>query len=211
MDYKSIEELRKNQGFNLRKLISVTFWIFVLFLVFLKVVVFQQVSVVGSSMEPNYFNGETLLVNQIEKNFKRGQVVAVFRDRDVAESADYFTRFQATFFLKRIIGLPNEEVEIKEDKVIIYNNQYPNGAYLEEDYISQATKKKLRDEKYAFPRTKVLNGEFFLMGDNRTNSFDSRNLGSFPEKSLFGVETVKVWPIDSFEFFSQPQYKFEKL
>lgn len=186
----------------------------IMILLILKFVVFQQVNVVGPSMQPNYYTGDLLFVNQIDKNFHRGQVVAVYEDRNVAKSADYFTRFQAKFYLKRIIALPNEEVEILGDKVIIYNQENPNGAILEEKYMGAEI---IRQEKENcqnnlnscyFAKIKIPNNEYFLLGDNRVQSSDSRALGPFPDYSLFGQETLRFWPFDRKEIFNLPDYKW---
>lgn len=208
MDYQSIKNLNDKSKLNVTGIVSLAFWLLILVLIFLKIIVFQQVSVVGSSMEPNYQNGQTLLMNQINKNYTRGQVVAVYKDPSEAKDADYFTRFNATFFLKRIIGLPGESIEINKGEVIIYNNLYPNGAILNETYIKESTKNNLKESGYKLEKTLLSNEEYFLMGDNRTNSLDSRNLGPFPEYALFGTETVRIWPLQNTSFFSLPSYSF---
>ena len=120
-------------------------WFLIMLLLLLKFVIFQQVTVVGESMQPNYYTGEQLFVNQIDKNFRRGQVVAVYRDKDVAKGANYLTRFSAVFFLKRVVGLPGEEIEIIGDKTIIYNKENPNGAILVEDYLGADVVAKERE------------------------------------------------------------------
>lgn len=182
----------------------------------LKFVVFQNVTVVGQSMEPNYQQGNVLLVNQIDKTFRRGQVVAVYKDSAVAKSAKeadfitgYTARFKATFYLKRVIGLPGEEIEIIGSKVIIYNSEYPNGSVLDEPYIAQYIKDDQDSDwrKWYYPRTKIPTGRYFLLGDNRINSTDSRSpsVGTFPEYSLFGQESFAINP---FHIFRIPQYKY---
>lgn len=204
-------KLGSSSQFPIKTLVGILFWLLLIMIVVLKLVVFQQVSVVGASMEKNYFNGETLLINQLDRNLNRGQVVAVYRDKEVAKNADYFTRFQATFFLKRIIGLPNEEIEIIGNQVIIYNDQHKNGSFFIEDYISSDVSKAMISSNYYFPKTKILPGNFFLMGDNRTNSLDSRSLGAFAEFAIFGQESVRFWPFDRLTFFSLPDYKYKDL
>jgi signal peptidase I len=193
---------------NFSNTIMALFWLLILFLVLIKLLVFQQVTVVGKSMEPNYFDYETLLVNQLDKNLQRGQVVAVFRDREVAKTADYFTRFHATFYLKRIIGLPGEEIEMLGSKVIIYNAQNPEGVVLNENYIDDKVKNTQDSNGTYYQRLKIPEKSYFLMGDNRTNSTDSRVLGAFPDYSIFGQETMRFWPFDRTEFFKLPNYTF---
>jgi len=126
MSNTKIEE--KSSGSQFWAVVWGVFILFLLTILLVKFFVFQQVTVVGSSMVPNYRDGQLLLVNQLDKTFNRGQVVAVFADKEVAKSAsesdivgNYMTRFSAKFFLKRIVGLPGEEIEIIDSKVIIYN------------------------------------------------------------------------------------------
>ncbi len=190
---------------------SVAGWILLLGLVILRLFIYQQVTVIGASMEPNYHTGELLMVNQINKNFQRGQVVAVYDDKVAAKNADYWTRFHTRFLLKRIICLPNEQCEIIGSKVIIYNQQYPEGRELVEDYISDQNKARMEQTKYYFPKTTVASDNYFVMGDNRTNSSDSREKGTFPTYALFGQESVKFWPLNQVHVFKLPEYKYKNL
>jgi signal peptidase I len=202
---------RKEVKINLFSLISTTFWVLLIVVSIVKLVAFQQVKVAGRSMMPQYQDGETLLVNQIDKNFRRGQVVAVYEDRDLAKEADYFTRFKAVFYLKRIIGMPGEQIEMYRDKVIIYSQSNPEGIVIEEDYIAETVKKVYRDGGYYFGRYTIPEKHFFLLGDNRNNSKDSREMGAFPDYALFGQETMRLWPVNRMELFSLPNYTFSAL
>lgn len=186
-------------------------WIFLIISIPLKLFVFQQVTVVGPSMEPNYYTGQGLIVNQIDKTFARGQVVAVFKDRELAKTANFFTKFQATIYLKRIIALPGESIEMINDKVIIYNSDYPSGKVLSETYLGANIIKGLKNERFYFPKTLISPETYFLMGDNRINSQDSRNLGAFPKASLFGQEVLRFWPWPAAEIFSRPNYTFSDM
>ncbi len=189
-------------------------WFLIMIGLLLKFVVFQQVTVVGESMQPNYYTGEQLFVNQIDKNFRRGQVVAVYRDKEVAKTADYFTRFNAVFFLKRVVGLPGEEIEIIGDKTIIYNKENPNGAILAENYLGKDVVIKERENcqqnltSCYFKRTKIDQNYFFLMGDNRVNSTDSRSVGAFTDYAILGQESFRFWPLATSSVFNLPEYKF---
>jgi signal peptidase I len=177
-------------------------------IVLLKLFVFQQVTVVGASMEPNYHTAEGLLVNQLNKNFQRGQVVAVYKDKEVAETANFFTKFKAVMYLKRIIGLPGEYIEIVQDKVIICKSDGFDCNILKEDYIPQSTKDKMIAADFYRPKIKIADDCYFVMGDNRTNSTDSRDLGCFTSKALFGGEVLKFWPSEKFELFNLPIYQY---
>lgn len=204
---QNMEKNSKNSG----SLIWTLLWIILLIVFVLKFFVYQQVTVVGASMEPNYYTGELLLVNQLDKNYSRGQVVAVYEDIEVAKTADYWTRFKTRFFLKRIIALPGEEVEMVGGEVVIYNSQYPQGRLLIEDYISSSVKEKESLTKYYYPRTKVADKSYFVLGDNRTNSTDSRVRGAFPDYAIFGQENIKIWPTNTIAVFKLPAYQYQVL
>jgi signal peptidase I len=207
------ENKQKSSNFSILDLFWTLFWLLMLGLVLLKFLVFQHVTVVGKSMMPNYEDSQILVVNQINKNFKRGQVVAVYADRDVAREANYFTRFSARFFLKRIIGLPGESIEIIGGNVIIYNQDNPSGAVLVEDYIPDSTIKSEEDRKFYMPKTMIPLDSYFVMGDNRSNSEDSRSpkLGNVKDYAMFGQETLRIWPISKVEVFTPPKYSFKPV
>lgn len=164
-------------------------------------------------MYPNYDNGQLLLVNQVNKKFSRGQVVAVYEKEDVAREATYITRFTARFFLKRIVGLPGEEIEILGGDVVLYNQNYPNGVLLNEPYIPVSTKTSEDQRNYYYPRTRIPIDSYFVMGDNRSNSTDSRSdvLGPVKDYAMFGQETIRFWPVSDVEVFDLPEYSVSSI
>ena len=199
--------------------------VFITILAILRLFIYQQVQVEGLSMYPNYDNKQYLLVNQLDKMFRRGQVVAVFANRDFSEQIatkmnpiqSYLARFdcqdslncKAKFYLKRVIGLPNEEIEIVGANVTIYNKENPKGVILDEKYIPDATKNSENEREYRMNRTKIPENEYFVMGDNRPNSSDSRVLGTFPSYSMFGQEAMRFYPFDSFHIFTLQEYVYK--
>lgn len=195
---------------NFWNLLWSVLWLLLIVLILLRVFIYQQVNVVGASMEPNYFTNEMLVVDQRDKGLVRGQVVAVYEDRSVAEKANYFTRFDPNtkFFLKRVIGLPGETVEMVGGKVIIYNSEYPEGRILAEDYLDPSIKTRQEIGQFYFPKRVVEPGTYFLLGDNRINSTDSRTRGNFAEKAIFGQEAVRYWPLGKVRIFSLPEYRY---
>jgi signal peptidase I len=132
-------------------------------LIFILVNISVQYSVVeGSSMEPNLHNGQRLLINKIAyKNPQRGDVI-VFPPPHIANSDKDF--------IKRIIGLPGEVIEIKDG--VIYINDSP----LDEPYI-------VDDAGINMALTVIPDGEYFVLGDNRGNSSDSRGGSPTPNRS----------------------------
>lgn len=134
----------------------------------------QPFIVRGNSMVPNFHHGEYLIIDELSYHFRkpaRGEVV-VFR----------YPRQPSQFFIKRVIGLPGDQVEIKEGSVRI------NGDVLDESYLppSLAT----------VPDTAIILGvdEYFVLGDNREASSDSRVWGELKGHFIVGKTLLRLWP-----------------
>lgn len=144
----------------------------------------QPFFVKGASMENNFHDGDYLLIDEISYRFNepsRGDVI-VFR----------YPENPSQFFIKRIVGLPGETIEIKNNKVIIYNSKSSKeGLTLKEDYLSasQRTDGNLL--------VKLGDNEFYVLGDNRLQSSDSRRWGKLDKKFITGRAFVRLWPLNS--------------
>lgn len=213
MDNTVISNKKNTIIVNLWSIFWAFCWLIIIILLFLRIFIYQQVNVVGESMEPNYYTNERLVVNRQNKNFYRGQVVAIYEDREIAKNANYFTPYdpKTRFYLKRIIALPGEEVEKIGGEVIIYSKDHPNGKILVENYIGDAVKKRELVLKDYYPRTKIGDNQYFVLGDNRTNSKDSRKTGLYPNYSIFGQETFRYWPVSHFDWFDLPSYAYKDI
>jgi signal peptidase I len=110
----------------------------------------------GTSMLPTFSNGDRLLINHDLGEIKRGDIIQFKYPQDTTK-----------YYLKRVVGLPNETVEIRGSLVVI------DGKALIEDYIDQS----LNQSMLNFPPKRVAENEFFVLGDNRDNSADSRYWG----------------------------------
>lgn len=144
-----------------------------------RIFIAQPYIVNGSSMEDAFHSGEYLIVDQLSYRFKepnRGDVV-VFR----------FPQAPALFFIKRIIGLPNETISIDRGTITIKNTEHPEGFALPEPYL---TRPFIDDMK---PVT-LKNDEYFVMGDNRQASLDSRAWGPLSRTYLSGEAFVRLLP-----------------
>src|SRR3989338_5312321 len=125
----------------------------------------QPFIVRGASMEPNFENSEYLIIDEASYYFhgpKRGEVI-VFR----------YPRDPKQFFIKRIVGLPGETIEIQNGRVVIYNSSYPEGFTLDEKYLYPQDLSTHPDA-----RVGLSNSEYFVLGDNRDFSSDSRVWGA---------------------------------
>jgi len=158
----------------------------------------QPFYVKGASMEPNFHDHEYLIIDEISYRFKepiRGQVV-VFR----------YPKNPQEYFIKRIIGLPGEEVQIVDGKVIIFNDYWPEGLTLSEHYLNPGT--ETYDNNGL--RTSIGDNEYFVLGDNRNASKDSRSFGPVDKAFITGKVLFRGWPLDRINIFDKnawPQYE----
>jgi signal peptidase I len=147
--------------------------VLLLFLVVLPVrlFLFEPFLVRGQSMEPNFHNFDYLIIDKLSYFFRepqRGDVV-VFRP----PFDDHI------YYIKRIIGLPGERIVIEESKITIFNKEHPNGFVLNEDYLHN---------HYTLGKVEATLGpdEYFVLGDNREVSYDSRKWGSVKKERISG-------------------------
>lgn len=138
----------------------------------------QPFVVNGVSMIPSFDNGQYLIIDELSYLLRppaRGEVV-IFR----------YPKNPKTFFIKRLIGLPGETVTIKDNQVFVEKNGVSN--LLNEKYIDRQT---LADLELTLGA-----GEYFVMGDNRDQSYDSRYWGAVPEKYIKGRVLARLFPLD---------------
>jgi len=149
--------------------------ILVAVVVFLILQVTIQVSIInGSSMEPDLHNGERLVINKVVYHFAKpehGDII-VFNPSENQSSPP---------FIKRIIGLPGDTVEIKSGQVLV------NGEVLKEPYIKEAS-------EYYLKKIVVPNNNYFVLGDNRNMSNDSHNGWTVLHSEIIGKAWVMIWP-----------------
>ncbi len=151
--------------------------IFVIIYLFL----FQPHQVKGNSMQPNFENGEYLLTNKITYRIhepERGDVI-IFK-APVNQSYDY---------IKRIIGLPNESVSLKQGRFFIDDKFLDESAYLAEDVYTQGGQFLPEGGEIVVPEE-----QYFMAGDNRSHSSDSREWGYISKDDIVGRAWLRYWP-----------------
>jgi len=154
--------------------------------------IFQPFFVQGQSMEPNFENGDYLIVDELSYRFRepqRGEVV-VFR----------YPQNPSLRYIKRIIGLPGETLEIKNGVITIYQGNSNKEVLDESNYLSPNLQtpgdlKMTLNEK-----------EYFVLGDNRLASFDSRRWGTLPQKNIIGRVFFRAWPLTVLARIEVPSY-----
>lgn len=157
----------------------------------------QPFIVDGSSMEPTFHDQEYLMVEKLGTTIKkptRGDII-VFR-YPLQPSLNY---------VKRIIGVPGDRVVIGGGKVTVYNNANPSGLVLKEHYLSNNTQTLVRNELVEHSWV-VNNDGYFVMGDNRDHSDDSRSWGLVPGKNVIGKVWITVYPLANFGLIEHAEY-----
>jgi signal peptidase I len=150
----------------------------------------QPFIVKGASMEPNFSENDYLIIDQVTyrvREIERGEIVVFHPPGN-----------EGQFYIKRVIGLPGETVEILNGRVTISNAEYPNGLALAEDYI----------DSYTNGHVRVTLGldEYYLLGDNRDSSLDSRSFGAVKEGNILGKVWLRGLPLESIGTVATPVY-----
>lgn len=157
----------------------------------------QPHQVRGESMEPTFQDGQYILTDKLSYRFhdpERGDVI-VFKD----------PQNQAIDFIKRIIGLPGEKVKLVGGRVVIINTKYPGSLTLNETYTNGAPTlpgSQIKDgDEYLIPP-----GNYFVFGDNRDHSSDSREFGVISRDLIIGRAWLRYWPLPNASFIPGVQY-----
>ena len=174
MDWLTIKEFIK----DLVKYILIIFGF-----IFLMVYVVSVTQVVGDSMSPTLENQDVLILNKAKYRFsevKRGDIIA-------------FTYEDTKYLIKRVIGMPGEYVAIKDNDVYIDGRRYI------EDYLKDIDTPDFKLEDLGY--TKIPEGMYFVLGDNRDNSLDSRKIGLVKKKDIIGEIAFRIWPVTKMKVF----------
>ena len=169
-----------------------------------RVFLFQPFFVQGASMEPNFENSNYLIINELGykkttfsldgKNVFNVEPFKKLKRTDVVVFK--YPRNHTQYFIKRIIGLPGEKIEIKNGKVLIYNSINPNGKELDESaYLSQ-TMRTSPDITMT-----LKDNEYFVLGDNRPASHDSRYWGPVLDSEIIGKVLLRAWPLSNLAIY----------
>lgn len=150
-------------------------------------VILQPFIVDGGSMLPTFHSNDFLLVDKMTylvKSPERGQVV-------IFKLFEGDKRYEGRYLIKRIVGLPGEHVVVNSGQTIIYNKENPNGFVYNESFLDTAysTNKTPRDADMT-----LADGEYFVMGDNRDGSYDSRMWGPLKAIDIRGRAFLRLWP-----------------
>lgn len=173
--FSSLKEIIKFAAISLAIVIPFRLW------------VAQPFIVSGSSMEPSFENGDYLIIDELSYKFKDPQRddVVVIRIKN-----------SPVFYIKRIIGLPHEKIEIKNNGVYVIQGEKKQELKLNEAFLKGA-------ETYPESSIELKNNEYLVLGDNRTRSLDGRMFGPITKNNITGKVFIRLWPINSIGFAGQ--------
>lgn len=151
----------------------------------------QPFFVRGLSMFPTFNDGDYLIIDEISYRFsepQRGDVI-IFR----------FPQDPSQYYIKRIVGLPEETIELKDGQVNIANRTSPLGFVLAEPYLAETTVGEIK--------LKLDDNEYFVLGDNRDASSDSRRWGPLSKHLIIGRAWLRAWPVSKAQAIEAPAYQ----
>lgn len=182
-DTPAIEIKPKEKGF-FREMVEFAV-IALLIVVPFRIFIAQPYIVNGASMDPTFETGDYLIVDQLTYRFstpERGSVL-IFK----------YPKDPSWYFIKRVIGLPLETVEIKDGDITIKNSSHPEGFVLNEPYVKFA---KIENGTFTLKAD-----EYFAVGDNRLGSADSRMWGPVPSYDIVGRPVIQLFPLKKIGIF----------
>ncbi len=189
------------------------FFLALIIIIPIRVFVFQPFFVQGASMEPSFDDGEYLIVNEI--GYKKTEIgiedmkiatLSPFRKLERGDVIVFrYPKDPRQFYIKRVIGLPEETIEIKNGKVFIDNDRWLGGRILDEsDYLDESVITQTHEGGSDFVKT-IGKDEYFVMGDNRPNSSDSRVWGAIRNTDVIGKVLIRAWPLNKMHLYLQSE------
>ncbi len=148
-----------------------------------RIFIAQPYIVSGSSMDPTFKDGDYLIVDQVSKRFELPERESVVIIR--------YPKNRSKFFIKRLIAFPGEKVEIRNGSVYISNPEEPNGFKVSDSHVVYT-----KNENFSLT---LGDDEYFVMGDNRAGSSDSRIWGPIKKKDIVGSPLIKLLPLSEIE------------
>lgn len=173
--FVSLKEILKFAAISLAIVVPFRLW------------VAQPFIVSGASMEPSFENGDYLIIDELSYKFKepKRDDVVVIRLKN-----------SPVFYIKRIIGLPHENIEIKNGAVYIADGKNKQELKLDETFLKE-------EKTYPESFFELKDNEYLVLGDNRTKSLDGRQFGPITKNNIIGKVFVRLWPVNSIRFAGQ--------
>lgn len=178
---------------TMREILSTSFYLLIVLCATYFIIRFvgQRTIVEGASMEPTLQGTSEIDPDKVGDNLIVDKITYRFRDPERFDIIIFPFKYDGKFYIKRVIGLPGETVQIDTNGVI-----YINGEVLEEGY----GKEVIQNPGRAIEPITLGNDEYFVLGDNRNNSSDSRTeaVGNVRRKDIIGRAWLRIWPLSRF-------------
>jgi signal peptidase I len=180
------------------------FFLALIIIVPVRMFLFQPFIVRGASMEPNFSEKQYLIINEF--GYKNtpvnifGKDIITVTPRKTLERNDIVV-FRAPnndkqYYIKRVVGLPGETIEVESGEVTIYNDENPNGKILEQEYLPEGRKTN------GSRKVIIADDEYYVLGDNRPASSDSRSFGPLSKNDVIGKVLLRAWPLNDVTIFN---------
>lgn len=207
MDEKEINQKLGEKYYGVAGFIMEVVKVFLLAFIIIypvRIFLFQPFFVQGASMEPAFENNEYLIINEFGYKKTVASVsgttlftIEPFNELDRGAVIVFrYPKNRTQFFIKRIIGLPGEKIQVKNGKITIFNLENPTGFVLDESAYLSSDVKTSGDMVLS-----LKDDEYFVMGDNRSFSSDSRSWGPVPEADVIGKVLIRAWPLNRLSAF----------
>jgi signal peptidase I len=174
----------------------------------------------SASMHPTLLEGDRIFVEKVTKYIskpKRGEIIVFYPPFEKLENDIWsiFTRLTGFFnsdiaYIKRIVGMPGDRMEIKYNWYNHTASIYINDKLIDEPYKEKGGSIPCKDNMHCGPMT-IPAGSYFMMGDNRNNSQDSRFWGVLPQDKIIGRAIFRFWPVNRIGVFKTPEYNLDNL
>ncbi len=156
----------------------------------------QPFVVRGASMEPSFYDREYLIIDKLSYSFREpvtGDIIVFQYPPNAPDDVE------KQYFIKRVIGIPGEKVEVSNGEVTVTNSDNPIGTVLEELYLGV-------DKTIGKDRKELNPNEYYVLGDNRQSSLDSRSFGPITRGDIVGRVWFRGFPFNRISAFSIPEY-----
>ena len=200
---KSGEDLYFSVGGFVFEVVKIFFLAFII-IVPIRMFLFQPFFVQGASMEPNFEDNQYLIIGEfgyktVPVGIGGASLTTVKSFKDIQRQTVIVFRYpldRSKFFIKRVIGLPGEKIEIRDNQVKIYNAQNPDGLVLDESRYLPPANRTTGDLVVT-----LKDDEYFVMGDNRRFSSDSRSWGPINKTDVVGIVLLRAWPFNQLAIY----------
>ncbi len=189
-----LEESKVARAFSILSDLVMNAVVIVFLVLIVRFVLVSPFEVKGESMEPNFHTDDLMLVDKISYHFRepaRGDVVVLIPPTNTSQ-----------FYVKRVVALPGEQVQFKNGKVVVYSDAHPEGETLQESYIPE----DMPSDGQTGERVTVPSGSYYVLGDNRPHSNDSRFWGALPRANIVGRAWLVLWPLKDLAVLKAPAY-----